>query len=283
IFKDKVIERFISSYLSGLTPNPCIDCNRFVKFGPLLERAGLLGCERLATGHYARIVFDPASKRHLLKKARDLSKDQSYFLYCLTQEELARTLFPLGEHSKDKVRDMARSRGLVNAEKPDSQDICFVPDGRYYRFVEQYGPPAKPGDIVNSEGQILGRHVGLHRYTVGQRKRLNICGPEPLYVTGLDPKNNAVAVGQEKELYSVGAVINDVNLIALDKIDKPLEVQARLRYRQKDLPAVVEPLDDGRLLLSFRTPQKAVAPGQAAVFYQDDLVIGGGVIESAKK
>ncbi|MDR1296824.1 MAG: tRNA 2-thiouridine(34) synthase MnmA [Deltaproteobacteria bacterium] len=278
VFRREVVDRFVAAYRSGLTPNPCVDCNRRLKFTRLYERAELLGCGWLATGHYAKIEFDVASGRHLLKKARDKTKDQSYFLYGLTQEELARTIFPLGDMLKTEVRALAAARGIVNAGKPDSQDVCFIPDGRLDLFLERMGLAPEPGPLVSTDGKVLGEHRGAHLFTIGQRKGLGLCRPEPTYVTAVDPATNTVVVGDERDLYSDSAVIGDVNLISLEKISGPLEVTAKIRYRQQEFPAVLEPADGGRLRLVFREPQRAAAPGQAAVFYLGDVVAGGGTI-----
>jgi tRNA-specific 2-thiouridylase len=281
LFRKEVIERFVRAYASGRTPNPCVDCNRRLKFGPLMERATLLGCSRLATGHYAKVELDRKSGRWLLKRARDRSKDQSYFLYGLSQAELARTIFPLGGYLKEEVRALAASRGIVNAQKPDSQDICFVRDGRYDRFLENFGPIGKPGYIIDSRGTILGCHLGLHRYTIGQRRGLGLRLPTSLFVLRLDPDGNTVTVGPEAELYSGSALIDDVNLVSLDRLAGPIQVQARIRYKQREFEATAEPAGEGCIRLVFHEPQKAVAPGQAAVLYQGEVVVGGGTIVRA--
>jgi tRNA-specific 2-thiouridylase len=280
LFEREVIGRFIAAYSKGLTPNPCIDCNRRIKFGPLFERAVLLGCSKLATGHYAKIERDGPGGRWLLRKARDESKDQSYFLYGLTQEELSRTLFPLGALLKEETRELASGRGVVNAAKPDSQDICFVKGGRYELFLEKSGLACRPGDIMDRSGKVLGTHRGLHRYTVGQRRGLGALGPEPSYVLSLDPVADTLTVGTEPELLSSWAIADDVNLIAVERLTAPLETQVKIRHRQAASPAQVLPLEGGRLKIVFREPQRAVAPGQAAVMYQGDLVIGGGTVVS---
>jgi tRNA-specific 2-thiouridylase len=235
----------------------------------------------MATGHYAKIERDEKSGRWLLKKARDPSKDQSYFLYGLTQDELSRTIFPLGSYLKKEVRALAASRGIVNAQKPDSQDICFVRDGRYESFLEGFGPVGRPGDIVDASGLVLGRHLGLHRYTIGQRRGLGLRSPDALYVLRLDPGKNTVTVGPDAGLYSGSAMIEDVNLVSVERLEEPLEVMAKIRYQQKEFPATANPEGPGRLRLIFRDPQKAVAPGQAAVLYQGDVVVGGGTIVQA--
>jgi tRNA-specific 2-thiouridylase len=281
LFRKEVIERFVMAYVRGRTPNPCVDCNRRLKFGPLFARAFLLGCEKLATGHYAKIAKDGATGRYLLKKARDQSKDQSYFLYGLSQEELARTLFPLGNFLKGEIRAMATESGIVNAKKPDSQDICFVRNGRYDLFLESFGIKDNPGDVITPQGKILGKHRGIHRYTIGQRRGLGIHSPRAMYVLRLDPDSNTVTVGDESGLYSDWAIADDLNVISGEPLTHPLEAMVKVRYRQTETPALLEPMAPGRIKISFQRPQKAVAPGQAAVFYQNDVVIGGGTIVSA--
>ncbi|MDR2301508.1 MAG: tRNA 2-thiouridine(34) synthase MnmA [Deltaproteobacteria bacterium] len=278
LFKKQVIDRFVEAYARGRTPNPCVDCNRFLKFGPLFERAVLLGCAKLATGHYAKIERSEKTGLFKLKKARDAAKDQSYFLYGLSQKELERTLFPLGDYLKEEIRALAATKGIVNAQKPESQDICFVPNGRYDLFLEKYGLKNNPGDIVNTQGQVLGTHKGLHRYTVGQRKGLGLRVPRPMYVVRLDPAKNLLVVGSETELYSSWALVEDVNVISGQAPTQPFEAQVKVRYRQTQSPAQIVPLDENRLKIIFQIPQKAVAPGQAAVFYHGDEVLGGGTI-----
>ncbi|MDR1677998.1 MAG: tRNA 2-thiouridine(34) synthase MnmA [Deltaproteobacteria bacterium] len=281
LFREKVIERFARDYAKGWTPNPCVECNRQLKFGPLYERAVLLGCSKLATGHYAKIELDPNTNRWLLKQARDKTKDQSYFLYGLTQEELSRTYFPIGDYLKEEIREIASSRGIVNARKPDSQDICFVPDGRYDLFLEEFGLTGKPGHIINRQGKILGSHQGIFRYTVGQRRGLGIPAATPLYVLELDQEKNTVTIGTEEELVANWALINDVNLISLEQLTSPLEVEVKIRYRQPAFKAMVVPFSQDELKIIFHKPQKAVAPGQAAVMYQGEVVVGGGTIISS--
>jgi tRNA-specific 2-thiouridylase len=258
-----------------------VDCNRRVKFTQLLERARLLGLGQVATGHYARVGRDPRSGRWLLRRAADPAKDQSYVLYGLTQEELSRTIFPLGELSKPAVRRLAAARGLGNAAKPDSQDICFAPRGGYADFLAAAGAAAGPGDLVDGSGRVLGRHGGVHRFTIGQRHGLGLFAGRRLYVTAIEPRSGVVTVGPEADLYADGATLADLNLVAVEALSGPMEVEAMIRYRQVPFAAVVEPDGDGRARLLFREPQKSVAPGQAAVLYQGDLVVGGGTIESA--
>ncbi|MDR1166893.1 MAG: tRNA 2-thiouridine(34) synthase MnmA [Deltaproteobacteria bacterium] len=283
LFREKVIRPFARAYREGLTPNPCVDCNRTLKFQDLWERASVLGQDYLATGHYARVAHDPQSGRLALLKARDPAKDQSYVLYGLTQEELSRTLFPLGDLSKGETRALAQEAGFPNAQKPDSQDICFVPDGDYGAFLENYWDnPPPPGDVVDSAGKVLGRHRGLFRYTIGQRKGLGALGPKPSYVLRLNPRDNSVTVGPRELLSSPAIVVGDLSFGAIPALEGPRRVMAKIRYRQKETPAVIAPLGDSRAIVSFDRPQRAPAPGQIAVFYEGDLVLGGGRILSAR-
>ena len=276
-FREKVIGKFTASYCQGLTPNPCIDCNRYLKFGALFQRAELLGCRYVATGHYARI--DCRDGRYHLRKARDESKDQSYVLYMLSQDQLARTLFPLGELRKEAVRDLAEEAGLGNARKPDSQDICFVPDGDYARVIEhQTGKAAEPGDFVSPEGTVLGRHQGLIRYTVGQHRGLGLSLPERRYVCRLCPESNTVVLGPEAALYRREALAGDFHWIAGEPPAGPIRYRVKLRYRQREQDAEAIPLDGGAVRLRFDEPQRAVTPGQAAVLYDGDEVLGGGTL-----
>lgn len=281
-FQRDVVARFVEEYENGRTPNPCIDCNRYIKFGKLLERARLLGMDRIATGHYARAEYDPERGRWLLKKAKDASKDQTYVLYAMTQDELAHTLFPLGGFLKSEVRVLAQERGFINARKPDSEDICFVPDGDYAGFLErvmQVRP--QPGDFVDREGRVLGRHRGLIHYTVGQRKGLGLSFPTPRYVVKKDRSNNTVVLGENNELYSGGFTAGNVNLISVERLTEPKQVGVKIRYSQTEAPAALYPLEDGRISVRFDRPQRAVTPGQAAVFYDGDVVLGGGTIEES--
>lgn len=287
-FKTDVIERFNDWYLRGLTPNPCIDCNRFLKFSALLERAEQLECDYIATGHYARIGFDDASGRYLLKKAVSLGganlKDQSYVLYNLTQYQLARTLFPLGELTKEEVRKIAEEQGLVNHDKPDSQDICFVPDGDYAGFIRKYtGIVPQKGNVTDKNGNVLGTHSGMINYTIGQRKGLGIAFGKPMYVIDKDAEKNTVTVGENEDLLSSGLIAGELNLIAADKLDGETRCSAKTRYSQKETPCTVSPLENGSARVTFDTPQRAITKGQRVVFYQGDIVLGGGVITSAVK
>lgn len=281
-FEKQVIRRFVAAYEAGATPNPCIDCNRYLKFERLFRRARELDCDFVATGHYARIEFHKASGRYLLKKGLDDSKDQSYVLYSMTQEQLAHTLFPLGELNKTDVRRIAEEQGLVNARKHDSQDICFVPDGDYSSFIERYTGKAFPkGAFLSTDGKVLGEHRGLIHYTIGQRKGLGISAERPLYVRGKSVPENTVTLGGSEELYSSSLLADDFNLIAYQTLGAPARIAARIRYRQKEQAAVVTPLSAAKVMVNFEKPQRAVTPGQAAVFYKGDIVVGGATICSA--
>lgn len=278
-FKEKVIGRFIAAYESGGTPNPCIDCNRFIKFRQLLTRAELMDCDHIATGHYARVEFDSNSGRWLLKKAADRHKDQTYVLASLTQEQLSHTLLPLGGLTKPEVRAIAEAQGFLNADKPDSQDICFVPDGDYARFIEEYtGKKSLPGDFIDSGGKVIGRHKGIIRYTLGQRKGLGVSMGRPIFVSRIDPERNTVTLGDEPELFSRGLTARDINLIALPKIDSPLRVTAKIRYSHKEASAILSQTGEDELHLEFDEPQRAITRGQAVVIYSDEVVIGSGTI-----
>ncbi len=278
-FREQVIDRFVSAYCRGETPNPCIDCNRHVKFGKLLQRAAETGFDGVATGHYARVERDGASGRVLLKTGRDAGKDQSYMLYSLTQEQLARTMFPLGGLTKAQVRELAEENGLINARKRDSQDICFVPDGDYAAFIEGYRKEPFPGgDFIGMAGEVYGRHKGIIRYTVGQRKGLGLSFPQPMYVTKIDPYKNTVTLAPGEALFSRTVTARSVNLIACERLPGPVRAQVKLRYRHAPQPALVEQTGEDTLRATFDEPQRAATPGQALVIYDGDTVIGGGVI-----
>ena len=279
IFREQVINRFAESYADGKTPNPCIDCNRFIKFDKLLERALVLDMGYIATGHYARVAFDEKSGRYLLKKALDTSKDQSYVLYSMTQEQLKRTLFPLGGLKKSEVRTIALERGLVNAKKPNSQDICFVKDGDYAAFLENTMKVLSPhGNFVDSRGKVLGEHKGLIHYTIGQRKGLSLSSDRPQYVIKKDLQSNTVALGDEAELYSERMTVKDINLISIETIEEPIKAAVKTRYSQKQATATLYPADNNQIIVRFNEPQRAVTSGQAAVFYDGETIIGGGTI-----
>lgn len=278
-FKENVISRFISAYENGTTPNPCIDCNRFIKFEKLMRRAEELDFDFVVTGHYAIIEYNPESGRYLLKKSVDSSKDQSYVLYSLTQKQLAKTLFPLGNMTKEQTRKIADELGLVNANKHDSQDICFVPNGDYAEFIEQYtGKKYAKGNFVDESGKILGEHKGIIRYTVGQRKGLGLALPHPMYVKEKNLEKNEVVLCDNSSLFSKELYATDINLISCEKIDKPMRVKARVRYNQSEQSAVAEQIDENTLHIVFDEPQRAISHGQAVVLYDGDYVVGGGTI-----
>lgn len=278
-FKEEVIDKFVNSYENGRTPNPCIDCNRFLKFDKLFTRAKELGCDYVVTGHYARIEYNEETGRYLLKKAIDSNKDQSYVLYSLTQEQLAHVMFPLGEMSKPEARQIAEENGFVNAKKHDSQDICFVTDGTYSEFIESYtGRKYPQGDFVDKNGNFLGRHKGIIRYTVGQRKGLGISFEHPLYVISVNPENNTVVLGENEDLFSTQVTAKSINLISVPNIYEPMRVKAKVRYRQKEQWATVVQTDEDTLKIEFDEPQRAITKGQAVVLYDGDNVVGGGTI-----
>ena len=283
-FELNVIKPFVSDYLEGRTPIPCTMCNNHVKFDQLLVTARQIGAERIATGHYARVRHNPETGRYELLRAVDESKDQSYFLFGLTQEQLARTDFPLGELSKHEVRDIARRLHVPVAEKPESQEICFVPSGNYVKFIEGYlqeqgsKMPDDSGDIVSTSGEFLGRHNGLHHYTVGQRRGLGIAGGRPMYVVALNRSQNRLVVGEDQELRSAVCEVRDVNWIPYVCPDAPVEAMVRIRNRHEPAAAEITPLNATTARVTFREPQRAITPGQAAVFYSGEKVLGGGWI-----
>ena len=281
-FEQRVIRDFVREYQRGRTPNPCIRCNQYIKYDALLEKAALFGAEYVATGHYARVEYDPPSDRYLLRKAADLSKDQSYVLYVMTQDRLARTLFPLGELTKADTRRLAEEWKLPVASKPESQDICFVPYKNYGEFMEKHAPGSiREGPIVDRQGQELGRHYGIAFHTVGQRRGLGVATGSPLYVTEIRADSNTVVVGGLEELLKSSCVLEDVNVVSIPELREPLDILARVRYRSEPVPATISPAEDGHVVVRFDEPQRAVTPGQAVVFYDpdcDDVVVGGGTI-----
>ena len=278
-FKEEVMQKFADSYEMGNTPNPCIDCNRFIKFSKLIQRALLMEKDYIATGHYAQIEYDKGSGRYLLKKAVDLLKDQSYVLYVLSQHDLSRTLLPLGGMFKTDVRKIAEERDLINARKPDSQDICFVKDGDYAEFLESMmGVESPKGNFIDTEGKVIGQHKGIIHYTVGQRKGLGITIGKPAYVVNKNKDSNTVTIGDEEDLYSNRLTASDINMIAVEKLVAPMKASVKTRYSQKETEAVLHPLDEDKILVEFKDKQRAITPGQSAVFYDGDIVIGGGTI-----
>lgn len=278
-FKEKVIGDFVETYINGATPNPCIECNKHLKFGKMLRRAFEIGYDYVATGHYAQIEFDENTGRYLLKKGADETKDQSYVLYNLTQEQLKHTLFPLGKYRKAEIRQMAQELGFVNAKKHDSQDICFVPDGDYATFIENHlGKKFENGDFVDRDGKVLGTHKGIIRYTIGQRRGLGLALPAPLYVWKKDMENNRVILTPEADLFSKSLDACDINLIMYEKLEEPIRVKARVRYKQAEQWATVTQTDETHFHVEFDELQRAFAKGQAVVLYDGDYVVGGGKI-----
>ena len=279
-FARDVMDRFVAEYCAGRTPNPCIDCNRCLKFGALLERALLLGYDYLATGHYARVKLDEASGKYRLLRGRDRSKDQSYVLYQLRQHQLAHLLLPVGEYDKPSIRRSARQAGLINADKSDSQDICFVPDGDYTRFLQEYGGVKMiPGDFVDRAGHVLGRHKGLPCYTTGQRKGLGVSAGKHVYVLRKNAQDNTILLGDNEDLFTSVLTADRVNWISGETPASPLRVTAKTRYSQTEAAATVHPLPDGRIRVAFDVPQRAITAGQAVVLYDGEQVLGGGTIE----
>jgi len=282
-FARKVIANFCEEYSMGRTPNPCIRCNRYLKFGVLLEEAKRLGADFIATGHHARIEKDEIRGIYLLKKGVDQSKDQSYMLYALTQEQLRHTLLPIGNYTKKKVREIARELQLPVADREESQDICFIPDNDYASFLKDYIPQAvKPGPILDEQENILGRHHGILFYTIGQRRGLGISAGEPLYITAIEPERNAIVAGTREQAQGDELIVSGVNWISIAKLTQPLTVKAKIRYRHQEAEATVTPFAENSLYVKFTEPQLAITPGQAIVFYDGDIVLGGGTIESIK-
>jgi tRNA-specific 2-thiouridylase len=284
-FERQVVRPFVEQYLRGRTPIACTNCNTDVKFEPLLRMARQIGAERLATGHYARIRWDERAGRHQLLRARDDSRDQSYFLWGLTQEQLSRSEFPLGELTKEEVRNLARSVNLPVAEKPESMELCFVPNGNYVQFIHAYtredGKPLndQEGDITTEDGKIVGHHTGVHNYTIGQRKGLGFTTGRPIYVLAIDAENNRVVVGADDALRTTALEVEDLNWISVEEPAATLRAQVKIRHKHKPAAATVEPLSDLRARITFDAPQRAITPGQAAVVYDGDLVLAGGWIK----
>ncbi|MBR2047086.1 MAG: tRNA 2-thiouridine(34) synthase MnmA [Oscillospiraceae bacterium] len=279
-FSREVIDRFVCAYERGATPNPCIDCNKYMKFSKLYQRAQLLGCELIVTGHYARVEFCPDRQRWVLKKAKNLAKDQSYVLYFLTQEQLAHTRFPLGEfESKEQIRAIAEELDLITAKKSDSQDICFVPDGRYADFLSEYTGKTYPeGDFVDQQGNVLGKHKGIVRYTIGQRKGLGLALPESMYVRKKDMERNQVVLSTNAELFSRRLLADTFTWSAMDAPAEPIRCKAKARYQAREADCTVTALPDGQVEVLFDEPQRALTVGQAVVLYDEEVVLGGGVI-----
>lgn len=284
-FKDKfrnlVMDKFAKGYLMGETPNPCIECNKHIKFGEMLKCAEEMGYDLIATGHYAIREFDESTGKYILKRPKDRMKDQTYVLYGITQYQLSKTLFPLGTYSKPEIREIAESAGLINWQKPDSQDICFVPDGDYASFIKEHtGAKICEGDFLDTKGNILGRHKGVINYTIGQRRGIGIALGVPSYVVDKNASDNTVTIGTEKDLYKSEILVSDVNLISMDSLPEEMHVTAKIRYSRNEQPATIQPIGDNKVILRFETPQRAPAAGQAAVFYNGDIVIGGGCVSA---
>lgn len=279
-FTEHVVRPFGEAYARGETPNPCVWCNLRVKFGLLLERAEALGCTHLATGHYAQVGFDAERGRYVVRKAADRHKDQSYVMYRLGQNQLSKILFPLGGMSKSEVRALSRELGMMNAERPESQDICFVPDGDYAAFLtEKLGMDPLPGNFVTPAGEVIGTHKGMIRYTVGQRRGLGIAAENPLYVLGKDAGSRSVILGGNEALMKRSIELREANWQAFERLDGPIRAEGKIRYSQHQAPATLRPLPDGRVAVEFDQPQRAPAPGQSAVFYDGDTLLGGGIID----
>jgi tRNA-uridine 2-sulfurtransferase len=288
-FERDVVQPFVNSYLNGETPIPCVACNSRLKFASLDRLAVSLGCEKVATGHYARVEYDTATGRYRLLRGRDPQKDQSYFLWELTQDQLSRSMFPLGEMSKPEAREAARRHELAVAEKSESQEICFVPDGDYAGFIDRYLAAEEQedrlpgaGEIVSTSGELIGEHAGIHRYTIGQRRGIGIAGAQPLYVTNIDSENNRIVVGNQDELLCEEFTAARLNWIAFEDPTEPVRAEVRVRYRHRAEPATITPMPHDRARISFDEPQRAITPGQATVFYRGDEVVGGGWIVKTK-
>ncbi len=280
IFARKIISHFCLQYSLGKTPNPCVQCNRQIKFGALLEKAQDIGAEAMATGHYARIEKRQSDDRLLLKKGIDRTRDQSYFLYNLTQTQLAVALFPLGSTTKNEVKKMAAEMGLPLANRKESREICFIPDNDYPRFLREHlKSEIKPGLITDKHGKVLGKHQGIIDYTIGQRKGLGISSKEPLYVVDIDSQSNTVIVGGKQDVYATEFITTDLNWVSIDKLTEPLTLKVKIRYLHREAEAVISSIDNDKVDVKFINPQMAITPGQAAVFYDGDTVVGGGTIE----
>lgn len=279
-FKEYVINDFINCYANQITPNPCIECNKFMKFGFMYEKAQELGCEYIATGHYAKTEYSEKYKRWVLKKSNAGKKDQSYVLWSIPKELISKILFPLSDfESKEQIRDIAREHNLKVANKPDSEDICFIPDGNYKKFLETNSDiKPKVGNIVNKKGEILGKHNGLYNYTIGQRKGLGISYKVPLFVIGFNKNKNELIVGEESEIYQKEMIVNNINLLLVDKLEGKTDVNVKVRYSSKEEKATIEMIGEDMIKVTFENPVARITPGQSAVFYIDDIVFGGGKI-----
>ena len=277
-FKEKVIDYFVQEYIDGKTPNPCIACNKHLKFDELLRKAQGIGADYVATGHYAKIEQDENGRYQLIRSDDD-RKDQTYALYNFTQEQLAHTLMPCGGYTKDKIREIAKEIGLSVYNKKDSEEICFIPDNNHGRYISEARPlEVVPGNFVDKNGNVLGQHKGIVYYTIGQRKGLGIALGRPVFVTDINPRTNEVVLGPEEDIFKTDLVAKDVNFIAFDKLEEPVTVEAKVRYSGKPAEAVISPLKDGKVKVSFKEKQRAITKGQSVVFYQGNKVVGGGVI-----
>ena len=278
-FKKNVIDYFIDEYMEGKTPNPCIACNKYLKFDELLKKAQGIGADYIATGHYAKI--EEHNGRYILVKSDDDKKDQTYALYNMTQEQLAHTLMPCGEYTKDRIREIAKEIGLDVHNKKDSEEICFISDNNHGKYISEAMPgKVKQGNFVDKDGNILGKHKGIVYYTIGQRKGLGLAMGRPVFVTDINPLTNEVVVGAEEDIFKTDLICKDINFIAFDNLDKSLELKAKIRYSAKPATATMTPLENGKVRVSFKEKQRAITKGQSVVFYLDDLVVGGGIIES---
>jgi tRNA-specific 2-thiouridylase len=289
-FERDVVQPFVASYLNGETPIPCVSCNSRLKFASLDQLAANLGCDKVATGHYARVEYDETSDRYRLFRASNLDKDQSYFLWELTQAQLSRAMFPLGEMSKPEVREVAREHSLAVAEKSESQEICFVPDGNYAGFIDRYleaedASERLPGggEIVDARGTVVGQHTGIHRYTIGQRRGIGIAAAQPLYVTNIDAARNRIVVGEQDDLLSKEFTAAGVNWVAFDQPGDSVRAEVRVRYRHQPAEATITPIENNRVRINFDEPQRAITPGQATVFYRGHEVVGGGWIVKSRR
>lgn len=278
-FKKHVIDYFLEEYQNARTPNPCIACNRYVKWESMLQKALQIGAEYIATGHYARIVQDEKTGRYMLKKSKTLAKDQTYALYNLTQHQLAHTLMPLGDYTKEEVREIAAKIELAVATKPDSQEICFVPDDNYAGYIEEEtGQKAKPGSFLNKNGKVIGKHKGIIHYTIGQRKGLGLSLGKPVFVTKINPKDNTVTVGDNEELFTTTVFANKLQFMPFEKLEGELSCSAKIRYSHQPSPCKIKRIDEETVVCEFEEKQRAITPGQAIVFYDEEIVLGGGTI-----
>ena len=278
-FKEKVIDYFIDEYVKGCTPNPCIACNKHLKFDELLRKAQAIGADYVATGHYAKI--EKQNGRYVLVRSDDDRKDQTYALYNMTQYQLEHTLMPCGEYTKDRIREIAKEIGLAVHNKKDSEEICFIPDNNHGNYITKVEPnKVKPGNFVDKYGNILGLHKGIVYYTIGQRKGLGLALGRPVFVTSINPITNEVVIGPEEDIFNNELIAKDINFIAIDKLETPMEVEAKIRYSAKPQKATIMPLENGKIKVSFIDKQRAITKGQSVVFYRDDMVLGGGIIEN---